>query len=53
MWLILLAAAVSALVWVADLKASRVPVREEERSPVDSYPEMNTNSGGVSRLMDR
>ncbi len=50
MWLVLLAAAISAIAWVAELRASRIPIREERR--VDSYPETNTTGSGINRLLD-
>ncbi|MEL7563143.1 hypothetical protein [Dehalogenimonas sp. 4OHTPN] len=50
MWLVLLAAAISTAAWLADLHASRIPIREERR--VDVYPD-SASGGGISRLLDR
>ena len=54
MWLVLLAAAISAIAWVADLKASHIPVREELPAPVDlANRAMDHRTGGIGRLLDR
>jgi len=52
MWLVLLAAAISAIAWVADLKASHIPVRAEQWVPDKSHHDINAEGGGVSRLLD-
>jgi hypothetical protein len=51
MWLVLLAAAVSAAAWVADMKASHIPLREE-RPVQDFYPEPY-RAHVMSRSLDR
>jgi hypothetical protein len=51
MWLVLLAAGVSALAWVADIKASQISLRDE-RPIQDFYPEPY-RANVMSRYPDR
>jgi len=51
MWIILLAVALSVAAWLAELKVSRILVREED--PIDAFRDLNATGAGVSRLLDR
>jgi hypothetical protein len=51
MWLLLLAAAVIVLAWLAEPKTCCRSARVNK--PAGSFPEAGTTSGGISRLLDR
>ena len=51
MWIVLIAVALSAIAWLADLKASHIPIREDEF--VNDFPELKPADSGISRLLDR